>query len=215
MPQKKSNFVAKVKAMGANSSYKAMYDIVEQAKDGTIFIPDDFVTYGTPDAVRSGLTRLCRNGKLYRFAKGIYYVPMYDKWDGTLREPSLDTIAQKIAQRDNARIIPTGAYALNKLGLSTQVPANIIYITDGSARQVKFGEGKSITFRHSNDLGNFAYQSTLMQLAVLAMREIGEKLITEEQAAKIKNMIAEHVSEQDFNHDIVLAPTWVKMILQR
>ena len=54
-----------------------------------------------------------------------------------------------------------------------------------------------------------------MQLAVLAMREIGEKLITEEQAAKIKNMIAEHVSEQDFNHDIVLAPTWVKMILQR
>ena len=137
------------------------------------------------------------------------------KWDGTLREPSLDAIAQKIAQRDNARIIPTGAYALNKLGLSTQVPANIIYITDGSARQVKFGDGKSITFRHSNDLSNFAYQSKLMQLAVLAMREIGEKLITEEQAAKIKNMIMEYVSEQDFNHDIVLAPIWVKMILQR
>lgn len=99
--------------------------------------------------------------------------------------------------------------------MSTQVPANIIYITDGSARQVKFGEGKSITFRHSNDLSNFAYQSKLMQFAVLAMREIGEKLITEEQIAKIKNMITEHVSEQDFNHDIVLAPTWIKMILQR
>lgn len=201
--------------MSANSSYKAMYDIVKQAKDGTIIIPDDFTTYGTPDAVRSGLSRLCRNGKLHRFAKGIYYVPLYDKWDGTLREPSLDAIAQKIAQRDNARIIPTGAYALNKLGLSTQVPANIVYITDGSARQVNFGEGKSITFRHSNDLGNFAYQSKLMQLAVLAMREIGEKVITEAQVAKIKNMITEHVSEQDFKHDIVLAPTWVKTILQR
>ncbi len=208
-------FYGKIQTMGANSSYKAMYDMGEQAKDGTIFIPDDFVTHGTPDAVRSGLTRLCRNGKLYRFAKGIYYEPMYDKWDGTLREPSLDAIAQKIAQRDNARIIPTGSYALNKLGLSTQVPANIIYITDGSARQIKFGDGKSIIFRHSNDLGNFAYQSKLMQLIVLAMREIGEKLITEEQKIKIKNMITEHVSEQDFNHDIVLAPTWVKMILQR
>lgn len=207
--------MAKYRFMSVNSSYKVMCDIVEQAKDGTIFIPDDFTTYGTPDAVRSGLSRLCRKGKLHRFAKGIYYVPMYDRWDGTLREPSLDAIAQKIAQRDNARIIPTGAYALNKLGLSTQVPANIIYITDGSARQVKFGEGKSITFRHSNDLSNFAYQSKLMQLAVLAMREIGEKLITEEQVVKIKNMIREHVSEQDFNHDIVLAPTWVKMILQR
>ena len=158
---------------------------------------------------------MCRNGLLYRFAKGIYYRPLYDKWDGTLREPSLDAIALKIAQRDNARIIPTGAYALNKLGLSTQVPANIIYITDGSARQVKFGEGKSITFRHSNDLGNFAYQSQLMQLAVLAMREIGEKTITEDQKGIIKNMITSHVSEQEFNHDIVLAPTWIKKILQR
>jgi hypothetical protein len=215
MPQKKVILWQNNRFMSANSSYKAMYDIVKQAKDGTIIIPDDFTTYGTPDAVRSGLSRLCRNGKLHRFAKGIYYVPLYDKWDGTLREPSLDAIAQKIAQRDNARIIPTGAYALNKLGLSTQVPANIVYITDGSARQVNFGEGKSITFRHSNDLGNFAYQSKLMQLAVLAMREIGEKEITEAQVAKIKNMITEHVSEQDFKHDIVLAPTWVKTILQR
>ena len=201
--------------MGANSSYKAMYDIVEQAKEGTIFIPDDFTTCGTPDAVRSGLSRLCRNRKLCRFAKGIYHIPFYDKWDGSLREPSLDAIALKIAQRDNARVIPTGAYALNKLGLSTQVPANIIYITDGSARQMRFGEGKSITFRHSNDLGNFAYQSRLMQLAVLAMREIGEKTITKDQKEIIKKMITEHVSEQDFSHDIVLAPTWIKTILQR
>ena len=193
----------------------AMSDIVEHAKDGTIFLPDDFTLCGTPDAVRSGLSRLCRNGKLYRFAKGIYYVPLYDKWDGTLREPSLDDIALKIAQRDSARIIPTGAYALNRLGLSTQVPANIVYITDGSARQIKFGEGKSITFRHSNDLGNFADHSKLMQLAVLAMREIGEKSITETQKGKIKSMITEHVSEQDIKHDIILAPTWVKMILQR
>ena len=95
------------------------------------------------------------------------------------------------------------------------MPANIVYITDGSARQVKFGGGKSITFRHSNDLGNFAYQSKLMQLAVIAMQEIGEKSITEAQMGKIKSMITEHVSEQDFKHDIVLAPTWVKTILQR
>ena len=207
--------MAKFRIMGANSSYKAMHDIVEQAKEGTIFIPDDFTMCGTPDAVRSGLSRLCRNGKLCRFAKGIYYIPIYDKWDGTLREPSLDAIALKIAQRDNARVIPTGAYALNKLGLSTQVPANIIYITDGSARQMRFGEAKSITFRHSNDLGNFAYQSQLMQLAVLAMREIGEKAITEDQKEIIKNMITNHVSEQEFIHDIVLAPTWIKTILQR
>lgn len=201
--------------MGANSSYTAMYNIVKQGTEGTIYTPADFTIYGTPDAIRSGLSRLCRNGVLYRFAKGIYYIPLHDKWDGTLREPSLDAIALKIAQRDNARIIPTGIYALNKLGLSTQVPTNIVYITDGSARQIKFGENKSITFRHSNDLGNFAYQSKLMQLAVLSMREIGETEITEDQKSRIKDMITEHVSEQEFNHDIVFAPTWIKTILQR
>lgn len=192
-----------------------MLDKVERAEGGTIFFPDDFVTSGTPDAVRSGLSRLCRNEKLRRLAKGIYYVPSYDKWDGSLREPSLDEVARKIAQRDNARIIPTGAYALNKMGLSTQVPANVVYITDGSARRVNLSEGKRVVFRHSNDLSNFAYRSVLMQLAVLAMREIGERQISQSHVDQIKNMITEQVSETDYNHDIVLAPTWVKNILQR
>ena len=215
MPQKSGNFVAKSIYMSANSSYKAMQDIVERSKDGEIIIPDDFVMCGTPDSVRSGLSRLCRNGKIRRFAKGIYYVPSYDKWDGSLREPSLDAVALRIAERDNARVIPTGAYALNKLGLSTQVPANIVYITDGSARQINFGEGKNIIFRHSNDLSNFAYQSELMQLSVLAMREIGEKAITKSQISQIKSTIADHVSPEAFSHDVVLAPTWIRAILQR
>jgi len=201
--------------MADNSSFKAIEAIVEHAGSGKIFFPDDFTMCGTPDAVRSGLSRLCRNGKLSRFAKGIYYVPKYDKWDGTLREPSLDVIAQRIAERDNARIIPTGIYALNRLGLSTQVPTNIVYITDGSARQVKFGAGKSITFRHSNELGNFAYYSKTMQMVVMAMREIGENAITEDQIVKIKNIITSSVLEDEFNHDIVLAPIWVRKILQR
>lgn len=202
------------KNMGANSSYNLMYNAVKQANEGTIFIPDDFTLFGTPDAVRSGLSRLCRNGDLYRIAKGIYYTPQYDKWDGSLRQPALDTIALKIAQRDNAHIIPSGAYALNRLGLSPQVPTNIVYITDGSARQIKLGDGRSITFRHSNNLSSFAYQSQLMQLAVLAMREIGENELTTGHKELITNIIKNHVSEQEFNHDIVLAPTWIKKILQ-
>lgn len=201
--------------MAENSSYKTMEELVKQAGSGAILFPDDFVNCGTPDAIRSGLSRMCHNGILFRYAKGIYYTPLIDKWDGTSREPSLDAIAQRIAQRDNARIVPTGAYALNRLGLSTQVPANIVYITDGSARQIKFGIGKSITFRHSNELGNFAYQSPVMQLVVAAMREIGEENMTNTQFTEIKKIITNSVSSQEFNHDIVLAPTWVKKLLQK
>lgn len=198
-----------------NSSFKAIEAIIDRAGKGAVLFPDDFSGCGTPDAVRAGLSRLSRNGKLNRFSKGIYYIPTNDKWDGTIREPSLDTIAQRIAERDNARIVPTGVYALNRLGLSTQIPTNIVYVTDGSARQVKFGEGRSITFRHSNELGNFAYHSKIMQLVVMAMREIGEDAISAEQIAKLKNIIAESVSKQDFNNDIVLAPIWIRKILQR
>lgn len=201
--------------MAVNSSFKAIEAIIDRAGKGAVLFPDDFSGCGTPDAVRAGLSRLSRNGKLNRFSKGIYYIPTYDKWDGTSREPSLDTIAQRIAERDNARIVPTGVYALNRLGLSTQIPTNIVYVTDGSARQVKFGEGRSITFRHSNELGNFAYHSKIMQLVVMAMREIGEDAISAEQIAKLKNIIAESVSKQDFNNDIVLAPIWIRKILQR
>ncbi|MCF0206695.1 MAG: hypothetical protein HUK15_04640 [Bacteroidales bacterium] len=201
--------------MAVNSSYNAMIAIVKKAKGGKIFFPDDFVSCGTPDAVRSGLSRMCSEGILWRIAKGIYSKPQCDKWDGTPRKPSLDKIAHSIAQRDKARIAPTGAYALNKLGLSTQVPTNIIYITDGSARQVKFEEGNSITFKHSNELRNFAYQSSVMQFVVTAMREIGENALTEEQLTEIKRIITESVSEKDFKHDIVLAPTWVKTLLQK
>lgn len=201
--------------MAENSSFKAIEAIIDRAGKGAVLFPDDFSGCGTPDAVRAGLSRLSRNGKLNRFSKGIYYIPIHDKWDGTIREPSLDTIAQRIAERDNARIVPTGVYALNRLGLSTQIPTNIVYVTDGSARQVKFGEGRSITFRHSNELGNFAYHSKIMQLVVMAMREIGEDAISAEQIAKLKNIIAESVSKQDFNNDIVLAPIWIRKILQR
>lgn len=54
-----------------------------------------------------------------------------------------------------------------------------------------------------------------MQPAVIACGKLAKKVITEAQVAKIKNMITEYVSKQDFKHDIVFAPTWIKTILQR
>ena len=49
-------------------------------------------------------------------------------------------------------------------------------------------------------------------LIVTAMRTIGEEKMTEEE----RNMFVEHtrnVSDNDFNHDIKLAPAWVRKIL--
>ena len=118
-------------------------------------------------------------------------------------------IAEAIAKRDKVRIAPTGAYALYRLGLSTQIPANVVFITDGSPRRVTIGKGRGILFKHTSEMRTFAYQSSLMALIVTALREIGEGNATEQQKAIIKKHL-ENVSEKDFSHDITLAPIWVR-----
>ncbi len=180
---------------------------------GKILFSADYADYGTPEAVKKAILRLNKKGLIIRLAQGIYYYPKYDKELGLgIIYPSLDEIANAIAQRDKARIVPTGDYALNKLGLSTQVPANAVYLTDGSQRRIAVGQGRGILFKHTSELKVLAYQSDLMMLIVSAMRAIGEGMITEEQMAILASHL-KNVSKENFAKDISLAPIWVRKIL--
>ncbi len=195
------------------SAYNEIKDKIEGSKRGTLFFPDDFAAISTSDAVRSALVRLCRVGILVRAAHGIYYYPKVDtKWGSGIIPPSIEDIANGIAKRDKVRIAPTGAYVLNLLGLSTQVPANAVFVTDGSPRRVSVGKGKGILFKHTSEMRMFAYRSHLMLLIVTALREIGEGLVTEQQLAIIQSHLA-NVSPGDFLHDLQLAPLWVRKIV--
>ena len=128
--------------------------------------------------------------------------------------PSVDDIAQAIAKRDHSRIVPTGDYALNRLGLSTQVPANAVYLTDGSPRRVSVGKGQGIMFKHTSELKMLSYRSDLMMLIVSAMRAIGDGKITDEQMNILKGHL-KNVSNEDFNEDIKLTPAWVRKELMK
>ena len=88
----------------------------------------------------------------------------------------------------------------------------VVFLTNGAPRRIKIGNGRGILFKHSSSGKNFAYKSELMMLIVTAMRTIGEGKMTEEE----RNLLVEHtrsVSDNDFNHDIKLAPAWVRKIL--
>ena len=175
-----------------------------------MFFPDSFADAGTSDAVRSALVRLCENGVLTRVAQGIYCYPRMDKrWGRGVILPSVEEIAAAIAGRDRVRIAPTGAYALYRLGLTTQIPANVVFITDGSSRRVSIGKGRGILFKHTSEMRTFAYQSQLMALIVTALREIGEGNVTEEQLIAFREHL-NNVSESEYAHDIALAPLWVR-----
>lgn len=156
------------------------------------------------------MVRLCRAGIIIRVAQGIYCYPKIDtKWGSGIIPPSIEEIAEGIAKRDKVRIAPTGAYVLNKLGLSTQIPANVVFVTDGSGRRVSIGKGKGILFKHTSEMRTFAYRSYMMQLVVTALREIGEKDVTEAQMNVIKSHLT-NIPREDFLKDIQLAPVWVR-----
>lgn len=201
--------------MALQSTYNEIKERVKASKRGKMFFPDNFRP-SSSDAIRSALVRLCRSGDLIRVAQGIYCRPKIDKkWGSGIIPPSIEEIAQGIARRDKVRIAPTGAYVLNKLGLSTQVPANVVFVTDGSGRRISIGNGKGILFKHTSEMRTFTYRSALMQLIVTAMRELGEKNITDEQMAIIRKHL-EKVNEEDFQKDIRIAPIWVrKKLLQK
>ncbi len=196
--------------MADQSTYNSIKKCIEESERGTLFFPDSFTDAGSSDAVRSALVRLCENGVLTRVAQGIYCYPRIDtRWGGGAILPSIEEIAEAIAGRDRVRIAPTGAYALYRFGLTTQIPANVVFITDGSPRRVTIGKGRGILFKHTSEMRTFAYRSQLMSLVVTALREIGEGNVSTEQMAVIKEHL-KNVSEEEFTHDIALAPLWVR-----
>ena len=102
---------------------------IQKKGRGKIFFVDEFRKFGTNEAVRQALSRLCRKNFLLRLSAGIYLYPKVDNEVGIIY-PSIETIARTIAKREKTRMIPTGVYALNALGLSTQVPAKVVFLTD-------------------------------------------------------------------------------------
>ena len=115
----------------------------KKAGRGKLFFTEDFLSFGTAKAVSKALERLVKTDEVSRVARGIYARLEIDPILGSVK-PGTEAIAEAIRRRDKARIIPTGVTALNALGLSTQVPMNVVYLTDGAARKITIGKRKII-----------------------------------------------------------------------
>ncbi len=106
---------------------------------GSVFVPTDFLDLGSREAIDIVLHQLVRKGTIRRLARGIYDFPKKHPVLGWL-QPSPEKIAEALVGRDCTRIQPTGAYAANILGLSEQVPAKGVFLTDGPSRTIKIGQ---------------------------------------------------------------------------
>lgn len=103
---------------------------------------------------------------------------------------------------------------MNVLGLSTQLQANVVYYTDGSSRRVNVGNGRGILFKRSSNMKIFAFNNSLMQLIVAALKEISNGKVTAEDESIIASRLNE-ISEIDYIHDLYLAPVWIQTLLKK
>lgn len=186
--------------------------VIEELKKlqkGSILFVDDFLDFGNPESVKKALFRIEQKGLLIRLAHGIYLYPKTDKTLGVL-SPSAEEMAMAIAKRDKARIIPTGVQALNKLGLSTQIPLKVVFLTDGAARSIKIGK-RTITFKKTSPKSLLA-KGEISGLAIQALKSIGEHKIEKEILTRLLNMLKKEKKE-NIVHDAKLAPAWINKIL--
>jgi len=183
---------------------------IKKAKRGALFFADSFVNFGSAKSVNKALERLVKSGEIDRVATGIYVRPKINQTVGKIF-PTIEEIAQAIARRDKAKIVPTGSYALNQLGLSTQVPMNIVYLTDGAARIVKIGK-MTIKFKKTTPR-NVSAVGEISRLVIQALRTLGKNNSTDEEILHIQNLLKMEKSTR-LEYDIRLAPAWIREIMK-
>lgn len=184
---------------------------IEAFPIGEILLPADFSDLGSSEAVRLSLFRLEKEGVISRVAQGIYVRPKESSLIGKL-VPTAEEVAEAIAKRDRIRTVPAGSYALNALGLSTQVPMNIVLLTDGSPREIKVGKRK-IKFKKTTPK-NLLAKGKISRLVIQALKEIGCGKVSEEEEKRIIYLLRKE-EEKDLKHDITLAPVWIQKIMKK
>jgi Family of unknown function (DUF6088) len=172
---------------------------------GSVYVPSDFFDFGTREAVAQVLHRLEKKGVLRRLARGVYDFPKRHPSLGLLSPPP-DAIAAALAGRDRTRLQPAGAYAANALGLSEQVPAKAVFLTDGPSRTVKIGP-MTIQLRQTTPR-NMAAAGRLSGLVIQAFRELGKEHVTPARIKQLKRTLPAE-KRRELLKDLKLAPAWM------
>lgn len=198
--------------MSSQSIENKILSVINRKKHGSILFASDFADMGERKTINKVFERIALSGKIIRLARGIYCKPKIDTEFGFgIMYPSVDDVAQAIAQRDKCRIVPTGDAALNKLGLSTQVPMNAVYLTDGTPRRIKIYNGRGILFKHVVPK-RLDFKSELIMLITFALQRLGQGNVSEEQLDRVKHLLSNEPKGR-IVEDLKLIPGWIRSII--
>ena len=184
---------------------------IQRCARGSVFVPDTFAALGSRALVDKALQRLVADGELRRLSRGLYDKPRHDELLGTLW-PSVETIVKAIAQKDRIRTQPIGVYAENMLGLSEQVPAKVVLLTDGISRTVQAGP-MQITLKRTTPR-QMAAAGRLSGLLIQAFKSMGSQHITPAHIERLRKNIPA-VERAKVMKDLALAPAWMRPLLRQ
>lgn len=183
---------------------------IVHCKFGEVFFVSSFPQYDV-EYVTKLLAIFEKEGIISRISKGVYVKARKTRFG--ILYPSASELASEIAKRDKAVIIPTGVTAANLLGFSTQVPMTTSFLTTGSSRKLSMGK-RMVVLKHGAPR-NFAFKGVLMRDLVQALRSIGQNNITAEDEKQISKLLAENPETETIEHDLLLAPVWMRNIIRR
>lgn len=175
---------------------------------GWCYTPKSFSDLGSPEAIRITLHRLEKKGAIRRLSRGLYEYPKKHPTIGFL-SPDPDKIAEAISVRYAIRIRPSGAFAANILGLSNQVPAKIVFLTDGSGRRIKIGP-REIIFKRTTPRNMAGAKSS--GTLILALKYIGKEQISQDHIKHFRESLSTHI-KMKLKKDSIYAPGWICPII--
>lgn len=190
--------------------YKVVSRIYGKGR-GWAFSKNDFLDLGRDAAVRKALSHLEEKETIRRVFRGLYDYPQISRFvKGTLG-PDPDQVAQALSRKYGWRIQPSENTALNLLGLSTQVPAQAVYLSDGPSKVYQFGN-RSLSFR-KRSLKESAFGLRESELVVQALKALGKERVDPKVKAQLRRVLPPQVLGKILK-DTTTAPGWVHDVIR-
>lgn len=177
---------------------------------GQAFTPHDFADLDDPRSVGMALTRLVRDGSIRRLTRGIYDRPHAHPVLGRAGATA-DAVVDAVARGRHLRLLPSPQVAANQLGLTTQVPARMVYQTDGAPATVTLGKGQ-IVFRR-NTGRNLALAGRASGLVAQALRNVGKDKVTPDIVRHLRQRLDDAAKKQLLS-DLPLVPAWMRPVFR-
>ena len=175
--------------MDKSNSWNLIRNRINNSDFGTVFVAVDFVDIMDKTSINTYLTRLVEERLIQRIMRGVYYKVEYNDFLQEYVAPEPDAVAHALARNFGWTIVPCGDTALNLLGLSTQIPAAWVYVSDGAYKEYTYEQTRIKFKRTTNkEISKLSYKTALV---VQALKALGKDNVDDMIIVKLRSTLTD------------------------